>query len=151
MSELNIDGQSTGPLAKMLEDVSKLQKEKAEAEAALKVLNKQLKALEQLAVELLAASGLDGVKVAGKSWRLREFFGVSVPAENRTKVVEAAKAEGLDNFVTVNTSTLKSWLIERKKESESSNGHATLATGTAFDGLVSEYRETRLAHISVNS
>jgi hypothetical protein len=107
-------------------------------------VNGTLKEAESLAVEQLAASGLDGVRAAGKSWYVREFFSVSVPTENREAVVEAAKDAGLDDLIAVNTTTLKSWLTEQRRAGDGAG--ESLAAGTAFDGLVTEYREMRLSH-----
>jgi len=144
------DDDNTPPanLKDVLEKIVELQAEKERLAGVAKRTNASLEVLEKLAVEMMAASGLDGVRAAGKSWYLREFFSVSVPAENRQKVVEAAKAEGLgDELVTVNTTTLKSWLVERRGSGADANGG--LAEGTSFDGLIREFRETRLSHRSV--
>lgn len=130
-------------LSKMLERVAELQAEKDRLANEAKVVNKALSEAEQLAVELLAASGLDGVRAAGKSWYTREFFAVSVPTENREAVVAAAKDAGLDDLIAVNTTTLKSWLMENRGQSEPTD--AGLAAGTPFDGLVREFREVRLS------
>jgi cellulose synthase/poly-beta-1,6-N-acetylglucosamine synthase-like glycosyltransferase len=96
----------------------------------------------ETAVEAMKASGLDGVNAHGTSWFFRETVGVSIPAEARAAVVQAAAAEGLGDFVTVNTTTLKSWLVERWREAGKPDG--SVADGTAFAGLIREYRETRL-------
>lgn len=131
-------------LSKLLERVAELQAEKDRIAAEATKVGKLLKDAEQMAVEVLAASGLDGVRAAGKSWFTREFYSVSVPAENKAAVVAAAKAEGLDDLIAVNTATLKAWLMERRRAVDGES--AGLASGTAFDGLVTEFREVRLSH-----
>jgi hypothetical protein len=131
------DGQR---LSKILDRVAELQAEKDRIAAEAKRINKALDDAEQMAVEVLAASGLDGVRAAGKSWFTQEWFSVSVPAENRDKVLEIARAE-CPEYIGVNTAQLKAWLKENRVE-----GSETLAGGTAFDGLVTEYREVRLSH-----
>jgi hypothetical protein len=131
-------------LSAMLERIAELQAEKKRLEAEVSRVNGTLKEAESLAVEQLAASGLDGVRAAGKSWYVREFFSVSVPTENREAVVEAAKDAGLDDLIAVNTTTLKSWLTEQRRAGDGAG--ESLAAGTAFDGLVTEYREMRLSH-----
>jgi uncharacterized small protein (DUF1192 family) len=130
-------------LSTMLERIAELQAEKKRLENEVSKVGGALKEAEALAVEQLAASGLDGVRAAGKSWYVREFFSVSVPTENREAVVEAAEAAGLDDLIAVNTTTLKSWLIEQRAGSD---GDTALASGTPFDGLVREFREMRLSH-----
>lgn len=132
-------------LAKVLERVAELIAEKERIAGEAKRVNKELEEVESRAVELLALSGLENVRVAGKSWRLREAFYVSVPEENREKVLEIAQAE-CPEYVGVNTSQLKSYLMERRK---ASGGDGGLADGTPFAGLVKEYRETQLAHLTV--
>lgn len=143
--EVEIDGQlaDSQRLSKLLDRVAELQADKALMEAEVTAINKKLKEAESQAVEALAASGLDGVRAAGKSWYTREFWSVSVPTENRKRIVEAAQAEGLEDFVTVNTATLKAWLAERRRQGES---QSRLAEGTLFDGLITEFREMRLSH-----
>jgi hypothetical protein len=148
--ENNGDGSPPSNLKDVLEKIVALQQEKERIASAAKSNNASLDVLEKLAVEMMAASGLDGVRAAGKSWYLREFFSVSVPSENRQQVVEAAKAEGLgDELVTVNTTTLKSWLVERRGSGSDTNSNGSLAEGTSFDGLIREFREVRLSHRSV--
>lgn len=144
-----IDGQleDSQRLSKLLERVAELQAEKDRLAAEATKINKLLKDTEHMAVEELAASGLDGVRAAGKSWFTREFYSVSVPTENKSAVVAAAKAEGLDDLIAVNTATLKAWLMERRRSAD--GDAAGLASGTAFDGLVTEFREVRLSHRTV--
>lgn len=146
--DLEIEGQlaDSQRLSKLLERVSELQAEKDRLATEAKRVNKELDKLEQLAVEALAASGLDGVRAAGKSWFTQEWFSVSVPTENRDKVVEIASRE-CPEYVGVNTAQLKAWLKERRKAGE--GGGDTLAAGTPFDGLIREYREVRLSHRSL--
>jgi hypothetical protein len=133
-------------LSTMLERIAELQAEKKLLEAAVRKVNEALSGAESLAVEMLAASGLDGVRAAGKSWGVREFVSVSVPSENRDKVVAAAREAGLKDLVAVNTSSLKAWLMEKRGESD---GDAPIAEGTPFAGLVREFREMRLSHRTV--
>lgn len=140
--DLEIDGQvaDSQRLSKLLERVAALQAEKDRIAAEAKRVNRELDEAEQQAVEVLGASGLDGVRAAGKSWFTTEFFSVSVPVENRDKVVEIARRE-CPEYIGVNTSQLKAWLKENRAE-----GSESLAAGTPFDGLVTEYREVRLSH-----
>jgi hypothetical protein len=128
-------------LSETLERVAALYDERDAAEKVVKDIKKRLEQAESLAVEQLAASGLDGVRAAGKSWYLRDFYSVSIPADRKADAVRIAKENGLEDYVAVNTASLKSWLIEQHKE----RGGETLAAGTPWDGIVSEYHETRLS------
>lgn len=146
-AELNGQHAQSMQLALMLEKVAELIAEKDRLESETSRVKKALRDLENLAVEQLSLSGLDGVRAAGKSWYVREFIGLSVPKENRERVVEAARAAGLDDFVAVNTSSLKTWLKEQRGDGADGGD---LAAGTPFEGLLSEYREVRLSHITVS-
>jgi len=128
-------------LSDTLERVAELYDEKAQAERVLKDIKQRIEQAEGIAVEQLAASGLDGVRAAGKAWYLRDFWSVSIPADRKADAVRIARENGMDDFVGVNTSSLKSWLNEQHKE----RGGETLAAGTPWEGIVSEYHETRLS------
>ncbi len=143
MSAVFDDEPQPAQLAAILERVASLRAEKDRLASEEKKINKALDEAEQLAVEYLAASGLDGVRAAGKSWFVREFFGVSIPEENKDKVLAAARAE-CPEYIGVNTASLKSWLMERRRDSGATDGN--LADGTPFAGLISEFREMRLSH-----
>ena len=128
-------------LSETLERVAALYDERDAAEKVVKDIKSRIQQAESLAVEQLAASGLDGVRAAGKSWSLQDFWSVNIPADRKEDAVRIANENGLEDYVAVNTASLKSWLIEQHKE----RGGETLATGTPFDGIVSEYHETRLS------
>lgn len=132
-------------LAAALEKVAELYEQKDEADKALKEIKRQIDSAEKVAVEQLAASGLDGVRAAGKSWYLRDFWSVSIPADRKQEAVAIAENAGLGDFVAVNTASLKSWLVEQHKE----RGGDSLTAGTPFEGLVSEYHESRLSRVTL--
>lgn len=144
--EDEIDGQieSSMQLSALLEQIAEAQAEKDRIEAEAKAVGKRLRDLESLAVEQLSLSGLDGVRAAGKSWFLREFFSVSIPTENKDRVLEIAN-EACPELVSVNTASLKAWLMEERRNADGA-APASLADGTPFAGLISEYREVRLSH-----
>lgn len=139
-TEINGQIADSQRLSRLLERVAELQAEKDRIAAEAKRVNKALDEAEQLAVEELRASGLDGVRAAGKSWFTQEWFSVSVPATNRDRVIEIARRV-CPEYIGVNTSQLKAYLKEHRAK-----GSETLAAGTEFDGLVEEYREVRLSH-----
>jgi hypothetical protein len=130
-------------LSALLSRIVERQAERDSLAASLKSIEKELESLEGLATEGIKASGLDGCRVAGKTWWVDETLLLSVPKENRDAVMAAAEREGIaEELVTVNTATLKSWLIGRVKDSGGSMEEAT--SGTAFEGLVDEYIKVRL-------
>ena len=131
-------------LSDLLSEVARLRDEKSAAEASLKSANERLERMERLALESLGASGLDGCKVAGRTWWMQESLRLSVNADQRDKVLDAAKKEGIaEEITTVATATLKAWLAERAKNRGRNRGESFVA-GTAFDGLVTEFVESQL-------
>jgi|LakMenEpi03Aug12_release.lakeMendotaPanAssembly.Ray.scaffolds.fasta_scaffold00746_71 hypothetical protein len=108
----------------------------------LKQMEKELEELESQAAESLGASGLDGCRVAGKTWWVDEALRLSLTKDKREALIEAAEAEGLEDAVTVNNATVKSWLTERAKESGCPLEDAV--KGTRFEGLVGQFVEVRL-------
>lgn len=133
-----------GELSDTLTRIAELRDRKSEAEAALKAVNDELDRLEKLALESLGASGLDGCRVAGRTWWMEESLRLSVNAGQRDRVLEAAKQENIaEEITTVATATLKAWLSEQAKKRGRERGQSFVA-GTAFDGLVSEFIEPKL-------
>jgi hypothetical protein len=136
-------------LADTLAQIAELRDRKSEVERQAKTVNAELDRLERLALESLATSGLDGCRVAGRTWWMQEELRLSVSAEARERVLEAARREGIaDEITTVATTTLKAWLKERAKAAGRERG-ASFAEGTAFAGLVTEYVESKLFSRSV--
>jgi hypothetical protein len=136
-------------LSGLLEEITQLDRQIGTASAQLDDLKKRRASLEQIAVEDMTTQRLDGVRVAGRSWRVEESLHLSVPKDRRDAVLEAARAAGIEDAITtVATTTLKSWLVERAKEAGREAG-SSFAAGTPFDGLVCEYTELKLRHVTV--
>ena len=108
----------------------------------LKAMDKELEGLESQAAEQMGLSGLDGCRVAGKTWWIDEALRLSLTRENREQLIEAAEAEGLEDAVTLNNATVKAWLTERAKVSGCPLEDAV--KGTRFEGLVGQFVEVRL-------
>ena len=141
------EGQNS--LVTLLEKITQLDKTIGTLSAQVDDLKQQRDTLESRAVEDLKAQRLDGVKAAGRSWRVEESLHVSVSKDRRDAVLEAARVAGIEDAITtVATPTLKSWLIERAKEAGREAGQP-FAAGTPFDGIVGEYTELKLRHVTV--
>ena len=110
--------------------------------AQLKTIERELDELESKAAEELGMSGLDGCRVAGKSWRVEETLRLSLTNGNREELIKAAEAEGLEDAVTLNNATVKAWLTERAKATGCPLEDAV--KGTRFEGLVGQFVEVRL-------
>lgn len=136
-------------LSGLLEEISSLDKQIGTLSAQVDDMKKRRANLESLAVEEMTTQRLDGVRVAGRSWRVEESLHLSVPRDRRDAVLEAARAAGIEDAITtVATTTLKSWLVERAKEAGREAG-SPFAAGTPFEGLVGEYTEMKLRHVTV--
>ena len=131
-----------GVLADVLGRVAEKMTEIASAEQVVKRLEKELEELEGQATEQLGLSGLERCTVAGKTWWRDETLLCSSLKEYREKMLEAARAENLEDAIAVNTATLKAWLTERAKARNIPLEDAV--KGTRFDGLVSQFVKVRL-------
>lgn len=136
-------------LSELLEEISSIDKSIGTLSAHLDDLKRRRTQLESLAVEDMTTQRLDGVRVAGRSWRVEESLHLSVPKDRRDAVLEAARAAGIEDAITtVATTTLKAWLVERAREAGREAG-SPFAAGTPFEGLVGEYTEMKLRHVTV--
>jgi hypothetical protein len=136
-------------LSTALEKISLLDREIDGAELVVKELKKKRDVLANIAVEEMTAGRLDGVRVAGRSWRVEWDHSVSATADNKDAVLAAARAAGMEKqLIGVNTSQLKSVLKEMHKAA-GKDAREPWADGTAFAGLVSEYIRPVLRHVTV--
>jgi len=136
-------------LSDILEKITEIDGEIGTTSALLKNQKAKRAALEKLAVEELAKSRLDGVKVAGRSWRVSKELRLSVAKESRSAVMDAAKSVGIEEEITtVSVPTLKAWIVEQAKEAGKDAG-SSFIKGTPFDGLVGEFIETKIRHTTV--
>jgi hypothetical protein len=144
---MSMEGDTEGlpsGLSDLLTKVAELRVRKEAAEEALKAANAELDAHERLALEALGVSGLDGCRVAGRTWWMQDSLRLSVNADQKAAVLKAAKKYGIAaEITTVATATLKAWLSERAKQGKRAKG-ASFVAGTAFEGLVTEHVETSL-------
>jgi hypothetical protein len=140
---------NTGSLSTALEQVAEIDRQLAELEIQQKELSRKREALANIAVEEMTSGRLDGVRVAGRSWRIEWEHSVTTTAASTDALLEAARAVGKgDALVSVNTARLKSLLREMAKAAgrESSD---LWTEGTPFAGLVSEYVRPVLRHLTL--
>lgn len=136
-------------LASVLEEIKELDLKIGELDGKLDELKAHRESLAQYACAAMESSGLKGVKVAGRSWRIEEALRLSVTKEQRDAVLAAARSVGIEDAITtVATVTLKSWLIERAKAAGKESGRS-FTDGTPFAGLVGEFVEKKLRHLTV--
>lgn len=152
MATATLEAQSEaadGDLSAVLQKIADLYEEKDKLAAREKELNGRLKSLEGVAAELIKTSGLDRVGASGKTWWVEEQLLLNVLKDKRDEVLKAAEAEGIrEELITVQTSTLKAWLVERRKRLGLPEG-SSYTDGTAFAGLVSEYPTMKLMRRTV--
>lgn len=128
----------------------------AEIDQKIAALNDQIDALssrrnflEGIAVEEMTTQRLDGVRAAGRSWRVEWTHSCSVPEARKEAVMDAARRAGLLDAVTqVNTARLKS-LLKEMAAAAGKEASALHSDGTVFEGLVGEYVQPKLRHVTV--
>jgi len=144
-----IPTEQDSPLSTALEKISVIDREIDVAELAVKELKKKRDVLANIAVEEMTAGRLDGVRVAGRSWRVEWDHSVSATAEKQDAILAAAREAGMEaQLVGVNTTRLKSLLKEMAKAA-GRDAREPWADGTAFAGIVSEYVRPVLRHVTV--
>lgn len=132
-----------------LAEIAEIDKKVAKLSDEVDALKARRESLERLAVEEMQTQRLDGVRAAGRSWRVEYFHGFSAPEGRKEAVMEAARRAGLLDAVTsVNTARLKALLTERAKEA-GMDASRPYSEGTEFEGLVGEYIAPRLRHLTV--
>lgn len=134
-------------LSAALERITEIDARVKELEASVKDLKAQRAHYEGVAIEEMASGRLDGVKVAGRSWRVEIEHSVSIPSGVKAEIVEAARRAGLDDMVTIPTTSLKSYLRELAKD-RGSDPESPWSDGTEFAGLVGEYIRPVLRYAS---
>jgi hypothetical protein len=139
----------TGPLHAALAEISEIDKKMVALNGEIDKLKERRDSLEEIAVEELTTQRLDGVKTAGRNWRVEWTHSFSAPEARKEIVMEAARKAGLlDAVTTINTARLKALLTEKAKEA-GTDPRQPFSAGTEFDGLVGEYVRPVLRHRSV--
>ena len=139
---------SESPLSSSLEQIAEIDRQISVAELSIKELKKRRDALAEIAVEEMTTGRLDGVRVAGRSWRIEWEHSVSATGETQDAILAAARDAGLEEqLVSVNTARLKALLKEMAKE-EGRDARQPWADGTPFAGIVSEYVRPVLRHLT---
>ena len=137
------------PLQSALAEIAGLDKAMAELNDRIDELKKRRDHLERIAIEEMTTQRLDGVKAAGRSWRIEWTHSFSAPEARKEQVMEAARSAGLLEAVTqINTARLKALLTERAKEA-GRDASLPYSDGTEFEGLVGEFVAPKLRHLTV--
>lgn len=148
-SSMDTPQDTTSPLSSALEKITAIDREIDTAELRVKELKKRRDKLAELAVEEMTAGRLDGVRVAGRSWRIEWEHSISATADNKDAVLAAVRAAGMESqLIGVNTSQLKGVLKEMSKAA-GRDAREPWAEGTPFAGIVSEYVRPVLRHLTV--
>jgi len=136
------------PLQAALAEISEIDAQVKELNDKIDTLKERRGHLEGLAVEEMLTQRLDGVKAAGRSWRIEFAHRFSAPKARKEQVMEAARRAGLLDAVTqVNTARLKAELTERAKAA-GRDARQPYSDGTEFEGLVGEYVQPVLRHVT---
>ncbi len=136
-------------LQPVLAEIADLDRQIKELDGQMDALKKRRTHLEKIAIEEMQGQRLDGVRVAGRSWRVEWDHSCSVTEGTKEAVMEAARKAGcLAQLTSVNTARLKAVLKEQAKEA-GTDASQPWSAGTPFEGLVGEYVQPRLRHVSV--
>ena len=139
----------TAPLQSALAEISDIDKEVAALNDAIDKLKERRGKLEEIAIEEMTTGRLDGVKAAGRSWRIEWTHSFSAPEARKEQVMEAARRAGLlDEVTAVNTARLKALLVEQGKAA-GKDARQPYSIGTEFEGLVGEFVRPTLRHLTV--
>jgi len=132
-----------------LAEIAEIDRQVAELDDKSDELKKRRAQHEEIALEEIATQRLDGVKAAGRSWRVEWSHSFSAPEARKEAVMEAARRAGLlDKVTQVNTARLKALLTEKAKEA-GTDPRRLFSDGTEFEGLVGEYVRPVLRHRAV--
>lgn len=140
---------TTTGLTHALENITRLDDEVRDLEAQIKERKAQRAHYEGLAIEEMQTQRLDGVKAAGRSWRIEIEHSVNVGSGVKSEIVDAARRAGIEDLVTIPTTSLKAYLKERAKEA-GRGPDQPWADGTEFAGLVGEYIRPVLRHVTTH-
>ena len=139
-------GTPVAPLQQALAEIGEIDKRVKQLEDEVDRLAEKRAHYEAIAIEEMTNQRLDGVKAAGRSWRIEVAHRFSAPEARKEQVMEAARRAGLLDAVTsVNTARLKAELTERAKAA-GKDARLPYSDGTEFEGLVGEYVEPVLRH-----
>jgi hypothetical protein len=135
------------PLQSALAEIAEIDKKLVSLNGDIDELKERRASLEEAAIREMNDQRLDGVKVAGRSWRIEHDHFMSVSEDRKELVMRAAKAAGIaEAIATVNTARLKSLL---KEMSAGRDARGLYSDGTPFEGLVAEHVAPRLRHVTV--
>jgi hypothetical protein len=81
----------TGPLQTALAEISEIDKAMVALNDQLDKLKQRRDSLEEIAVDELTTQRIDGVKTAGRSWRVEWTHSFSAPEARKEAVMEAAR------------------------------------------------------------
>ena len=139
----------TAPLQSALAEIAEIDKEVAGLNDQIDKMKERRGKLEEIAIEEMTTGRLDGVKAAGRSWRIEWTHSFSAPEARKEQVMEAARRAGLlDEVTAVNTARLKALLVEQGKAA-GKDARQPYSIGTEFEGLVGEYVAPKLRHLTV--
>lgn len=146
LSEAIADNPTLQPV---LAEIAGLDRQIKELDGQVDALKKRRDHLERIAVEEMQTQRLDGVRVAGRSWRVEWDHSCSVTEATKEAVMEAAREAGwLEAVTSISTTRLKSLLKEQATEA-GTDASLPWSAGTPFEGLVGEFVQPKLRHITV--
>ena len=137
--------QDLPPRHRALSEIREIDAKIAEKSAEVDALKERREHLERLAVEEMTAQRLDGVKVAGRSWRIEWTHSMSAAEGVKNDVIEALNEMGIDTSTVtqINTARLKA-ILKEDAERRGIDIRQSWIAGTPLEGKAGEFVAPRL-------
>lgn len=132
-------------LSARLAEIKELDEQIKALEEQKKTLDRKRDYLEKLVVEDMTTGQIDGMKVAGRSWRIEWTHSMSAAEGVKNDVIEALKAMGVDTSAVtqINTQRLKA-ILKEDAERRGIDIRQSWIAGTPLEGKAGEFVAPRL-------
>lgn len=132
-------------LSSRLAEIKAIDEQIKALEEQSKTLAKKRDCLEKLCVEDMTLGQIDGMKVAGRSWRIEWTHSMSATEASKDGVIEALTAMGVDpdTVTQINTARLKA-ILKEDAERRGIDIRQSWTAGTPLEGKAGEYVAPRL-------
>lgn len=139
---------TTAALSERLAEIKRIDDELDSLKKQTTDLEKKRNYLERICVEDMTVGKLDGVRAAGRSWRIEWTHSLSATAAGKQDIIKAMKKMGLDketldSLTTINTARLKA-ILKEEAERRGIDIRQPWSAGTPLEGKAGEYVAPRL-------
>lgn len=144
-SSPSIETSTPADMAERLREITAIDQRLKEIKDEEKSLNKKRDYIEKLVVEDMTTGGLDGVKVAGKSWRIEWTHSMSTTEATKQSILDALLDLGVEpqSVIQINAARLKA-ICKELADARGADPRQPWTAGTPLDGVAGEYVAPRL-------